>query len=89
MTTIPIIYVIRITDIFTNDLTTISEINTRLYKELLNLPYEEIILDFSGVDSVSPEFANYYLSIKSNSEKIIHEVNVPPLLQNTIDCNVF
>ncbi|HET6590321.1 MAG TPA: hypothetical protein VFG45_09170 [Candidatus Nitrosocosmicus sp.] len=77
-----IIYVIRIRDIFASDLITTSGIDNKLDKELFSLPYEEIIVDFSEINSISHEFANYYLSNKSKSGKVVHEVNIPILLQN-------
>jgi len=89
MTLIPIIYVVRIKDIFTSDLTTICGIDDKLNKELFNLPYKEIIADFSDVNSVSPDFVNHYLLNKSQSGKIVHEVNMPTSLQRIIDCHVY
>ncbi|MGD9533287.1 MAG: hypothetical protein AB7V56_05905 [Candidatus Nitrosocosmicus sp.] len=49
---------------------------------MFSLPYEEIIVDFSEINSISHEFANHYLSNKSKSGKVVHEVNIPILLQN-------
>lgn len=85
MAAMPIIYVICIRNIFASNLTTISGIDNVLDKEIFNLPYEEIIVDFSGIDSVSPEFANHYLSNKSKSGKMINEVNIPLRLQNLFE----
>ncbi|MGD9534536.1 MAG: hypothetical protein AB7V56_12305 [Candidatus Nitrosocosmicus sp.] len=85
MTAIPIIYVIRIRNIFASDLITTSGIDNKLDKELFSLPYEEIIVDFSGINSISPEFANHYLSNKSKSGKVVHEVNIPILLHNMFE----
>lgn len=82
MTAMPIIYVICIRNIFASNLTTISGIDNKLDKEMFNLPYEEVIVDFSGIDSVSPEFANHHLLNKSKSGKMINEVNIPLRLQN-------
>ena len=83
MTAIPIIYVIAIKDVFTSNLTT--DIDNKLEKELFDLPYEEIIVDFSGVSTISPDFANRYISNKSKREKTIHEVNIPIFIQNMFE----
>jgi hypothetical protein len=89
MTTMPIIYVASIKDIFTSNLMTIPDIDNKLNKELFNKPYEEIIVDFSGIITISQDFANHYLLNKSKSEKTIHEVNLPLFLQNMFENIVF
>lgn len=61
---------------------TIPEIDNKLNKEIFDLPYEEIIVDFSGVSMMNQDFASHYLLNRSKSEKIIHEVNVPPSFQD-------
>ena len=48
-----------------------------LDKTIKAVPYDEIIMDFSGVRSMSFEFAKEYLSIKNKSDKAINEVNLP------------
>ena len=80
-----IIYVVFIKDIFSSNLVAIPNIDNKLDKEVFNLHYEEIIVDFSGVYTMSSDFANHYLSNKSKSGKTIHEVNVPPSFQNLFD----
>ena len=83
------IYVKFITDIFSADLMALPNIDEKLDKELFNLPYDEIIVDFSGVNTMSLDFANHYRLNKSKSKKIIHEVNIPLLHQNIFENPVF
>ena len=56
-----------------------------LEKTILNIAYDEIIIDFSGVKSMSIEFAKEYLSIKHRSKKAINEVNIPLDLEPTMN----
>ena len=53
-------------------------------EKISDIPYDEIIIDFSSVKSMSPNFANTYLEIKKGSNKLIHEVNVPLHLEKTL-----
>jgi len=85
MTAMSIIYVIFIKDIFSTNLITIPDIKDKLDKEIFNLPYGEIVVNFSGVNTIDLDFVNYYLSNKSKSGKVIHEVNLPLWLQNVFD----
>jgi hypothetical protein len=85
MTAMSTIHVKFITDIFSPDLVSISNIDYQLDKELFNLPYDEIIVDFSGVNTIDVDFANHYRINKSKSNKVIHEVNIPLLNQNMFE----
>lgn len=83
MTAMSPIYVLYIKDIFSTNLRLDHNIDKILLKDLFNLPYDEIIVDFSSVSSISLDFANHYLLLKSKSKKLIHEVNIPLNLQKT------
>lgn len=83
-----IIYVLFIKDIISTNLTAKPDIDKILNEELFYLPYDEIIVDFSGVSLMSRDFANHYLLNRSKSTKVVHEVNVPLNLQNILDTAV-
>jgi hypothetical protein len=48
-----------------------------LEETIFDIPYDEVKFDFSGVKSMSFEFAKEYRSIKYRTKKIIKEVNIP------------
>ncbi|MGD9533506.1 MAG: hypothetical protein AB7V56_07040 [Candidatus Nitrosocosmicus sp.] len=83
-----IIYVLFIKDIISTNLTTKLNTDKMLKENLFDLPYDEIIVDFSGVNSMSRDFTNYYLLNKSKSNKVFHEVNIPLNLQDVLDTTV-
>ncbi len=76
MIAMSVIYVEYIRDLLSPTLTLRPDIIQELEKTILNIPYDEIIIDFSGVKSMSIEFAKEYLSIKQRSKKVINEVNI-------------
>ena len=76
MIAMSVIYVEYIRDLLSSTLTLRPDIIQELEKTILNIPYDEIIIDFSGVKSMSIEFAKEYLSIKHRSKKVINEVNI-------------
>ena len=76
MIAMSVIYVEYIRDLLSSTLTLRPDIIQELEKTILNIPYDEIIIDFSGVKSISIEFAKEYLSIKYRSKKVINEVNI-------------
>ena len=76
MIAMSVIYVEYIRDLLSSTLTLRPNIIQELEKTILNIPYNEIIIDFSGVKSMSIEFAKEYLSIKHRSKKVINEVNI-------------
>jgi hypothetical protein len=51
----------------------------------MDVPYDEIILDFSGIKSMSFEFAKEYFSMKNKCNKAVNEVNLPPELRPIMD----
>jgi hypothetical protein len=85
-----VLYVEYIKDIFSPTLTLRPNTAKELEKTILGIPYDEIILDFSGVKSMSMEFAKEYMSIKYRSKKIIKEVNIPigleSIINRVLDC---
>ena len=52
-----VIYVEYITNLFSSTLILRSDTTKVLKKTMLEIPYDEIIFDFSGVKSMSTEFA--------------------------------
>ncbi len=77
MIAMSVICVEYIKDLFSSSLTLRSDTIKELEKTILNIPYDEIVIDFSGVKSMDIEFAKEYLSIKHRSKKAINEVNIP------------
>jgi hypothetical protein len=71
-----VIYVEFIWDLLSSTMKLRPDTIIELEKTILNIPYDEIIIDFSGVKSMSIEFAKEYLSIKHRSKKAINEVNI-------------
>ncbi len=82
-----IVYVIFIKDLLASDLMIKSEINKILEKKISDIPYNEVIIDFSNVRAMSREFINQYKQSKFKNRKEIHEVNIPLGLQETFDSN--
>ena len=80
-----VLYVEYIIDLFSSTLTLRPDTIKVLEKTILNIPFDEIVIDFSGVRSMSFEFAKEYLSIKNKSNKAINEVNLPLDLRPMID----
>lgn len=78
-----VIYVIFIKDLLSPHLTLENDTNSLLEREIFNIRYDEIRVDFSNVKSMSLDFTNHYLLLKSKSKKLIHEVNIPLNLQKT------
>lgn len=72
-----VIYVEYIRDLLSPTLTLKPNTIKELEKTIVDIPYEEIIIDFSGIKSMGFEFAKEYFSIKHRSKKIINEVNIP------------
>ena len=85
MVAMSVLYVEYIKDLFSPTLTLRPGIIEELEKTILDIPYNEIIIDFSGVKSMSIEFAKEYLSIKHESKKIINEVNMPLHLESVME----
>ncbi len=77
MIAMSVIYVEYIRDFFSSTLMLNPDSTKELEKTIVDIPYDEIIIDFSGVKSMGIEFAKEYLSIKDRSKKVIHEVNIP------------
>lgn len=80
-----VLYVEYMKDLFSSTLTLMPNTAVELEKTLVDIPYNEIIFDFSGVRSMSIEFAKEYLSIKNKSKKLLNEVNLPLELKPIMD----
>lgn len=79
----PIVYVMFMKDLLASDLMFKPEVIKALKKKISDIPYDEVVIDFSDIRSMSPDFANKYKSIKKRSNKLIHEVNMPLYLEKT------
>lgn len=80
-----VLYVEYMRDIFSTTLALRLDTHEELDKTIMEVPYDEIILDFSGVRSMSFEFAKEYLSVKNKSNKAINEVNLSLELRSIMD----
>ena len=56
-----------------------------LDKTIMDVPYNEIILNFSGIRSMIFEFAKEYLSGKNKCKKAVNEVNLSLKLRQVMD----
>lgn len=72
-----VLYVEYITNLFSSTLVLRPNTKKELEKTILDIPFDEIIFDFSGVEYMSIEFAKEYMSIKHRTTKIVNEVNIP------------
>ena len=80
-----IVYVIFIEELLTSDLKFEPKTIKELESKISSIPYNEIIIDFSNIGSMTPDFVNKYKSLSNKSKKIIHEVNIPPHLEETFN----
>jgi hypothetical protein len=80
-----VLYVEYITNLFSSTLVLRPDTKKELEKTILGIPYDEIIFDFSGVESMTFEFAKEYISIKNRTSKIVNEVNIPLVLEPIMD----
>ena len=78
------LYVEYIKDLFSYNLRLRPNTAKELEETIFGIPSDEIIFDFSGVKSMSIEFAKEYISIKYRSKKLISEVNTPLGLEEII-----
>lgn len=83
------LYVEYIKDLSSSTLTLRPNAAKELEETIFDIPYDEIIFDFSGVKSMSIEFAKVYRSIKYRTEKIIKEVKISPSIWSLIMNKVF
>ena len=77
MTAMSAIHVVFIRDFISADLEMKKSATTFVEKEVEYAPSDDIIIDFSNVKSITPEFAHQYLKCKRKIKKEIHEVNLP------------
>jgi hypothetical protein len=80
-----VLYVEYMKDIFSSTLALRPDTHKELDKTIMDVPYDEIVLDFSGIRSMSSEFAKEYLSVKNKSNKSISEVNLAFEIMSTMD----
>ena len=85
MAAMSVIYVIFIKNLFSTHLTLQTDTNTILEREIFDIPYDEICIDFSNIKSISPGFVNQYMLLKYRSKKMINEVNISPDLEELMD----
>jgi hypothetical protein len=80
-----VLYVEYMKDIFSSTLALGPDTHKELGKMMMDVPYDEIVLDFSGIRSISFEFAKEYLTVKNKSNKSIYEVNLAFELRPIMD----
>ncbi|HKR72475.1 MAG TPA: hypothetical protein VJR94_00035 [Candidatus Nitrosocosmicus sp.] len=80
-----VLYVEYMRDVFSTTLALRLDTHEELDKTIAEVPYDEIIFDFSEVRSMSFEFAKEYLSVKNKSNKAINEVNLSLELRPIMD----
>ena len=84
MTSMIAIHVIFIRDFISADLEIKKSAATFVEKEIKDIPSDDIIIDFSNVNSITPEFVHQYLISKRKIKKEIHEVNLPSHVESII-----
>ena len=85
MTAMSIFRVVFIRDFISADLDIKKSAMTFVEKEVNYAPSDDIIIDFSNVKSITPEFAHQYLMSKRKIKKEIHEVNLPSHVESIIN----
>ena len=84
MTAMVAIHVIFIRDFISEDLEIKKSAVTFVEKVIEDIPSDDIMIDFSNVRSITPEFAHQYLMSKRKIKKEIHEVNLPSHVESII-----
>ena len=84
MTAMIAIHVIFIRGFISEDLKIKKSAATLVEKLIEDIPSNDIIIDFSNVNSITPEFAYQYLISKRKIKKEIHEVNLPSYVESII-----
>ena len=84
MTAMIAIHVIFIRDFISEDLKIKKSASIFVEKLIEDIPSCDIIIDFSNVNSITPEFAYQYLMSKRKIKKEIHEVNLPSHVESII-----
>ena len=84
MTAMSAIHVVSIRDFISADLDIKKSAMTFVEKEVEYVPSDDIIIDFSNVNSITPEFVHQYLISKRKIKKEIHEVNLPSYVESII-----
>ena len=84
MTAMSAIHVVSIRDFISADLDIKKSAMTFVEKEVEYAPSDDIIIDFSNVNSITPEFVHQYLISKRKIKKEIHEVNLPSHVESII-----
>ncbi len=85
MTAMSSIHVVFIRDFISADLDIKKSAITFVEKEVEYAPSDDIIIDFSNVKTITPEFAHQYLMSKRKIKKEIHEVNLPTHVESIIN----
>jgi len=84
MTAMSAIHVVSIRDFISADLDIKKSAMTFVEKEVEYVPSDDIIIDFSNVNSIAPQFVYQYLISKRKIKKKIHEVNLPSHVESII-----
>jgi len=84
MTAMSAIHVVSIRDFISADLNIKKSAMNFVEREVEYAPSDDIIIDFSNIRSITPEFAHQYLMSKRKIKKEIHEVNLPLHVESII-----
>ena len=84
MTAMSAIHVVSIRDFISADLNIKKSAMNFVEREVEYAPSDDIIIDFSNVNSIAPEFVYQYLISKRKIKKKIHEVNLPSHVESII-----
>ena len=57
----------------------------KLFDYIDSLSVKQVVLDFSGIRSISRSFAQEYLSRKSDSQKTLEEIKIPKNIQKMFE----
>jgi len=75
---------IFISEEVSNDLA-LRDIADALFEDIESLPESEVVIDFSGVTTITRSFAHQYSLRKKSSKKDISEVNMPTNIRKMFD----
>jgi len=75
---------VRLADAIYEDLA-LRDSAIRLFEDIEDSPETEVVIDFSGIRSMSRSFADEYLTRRLRTAKTIREENVPANIQQMLD----
>ena len=85
MTAMMAIHVIFVTDFISADFEIRKSTVTLIENEIEDTPSTDIIIDFSNVKAITPQFVHQYMMSKRRIKKDIHEVNLPLQIESVMN----